>query len=344
ESLRGRLSPDGASLIFDSGSPFEEEDDNVAADLFFVDLATEEIVRLSNVFLNRPGNSSSNAAALSGSAELALFLSGSNNLSLLVGPVQADIFSSTTIGKEGLGLLPGAHVNQVVLILEGVGRGQPRLITANTDTTLTVDAAFSPVPDATSVFAITDDTNNLPDLYLLDRNSGLFSRVSLANDGAQGDGTDDPNALISASGKAVVFSSLATNLVPGDTNNVRDIYLRNLTDNTTTRVSRALGDTNPNAESVDPAFSLDGSTVAFSSTADNFVLSDTNNARDIFRVTTGISDPPAFVFSKIAAARVGRPFRKDLPAVGGAGPLFWTLAGGSLPPGLFLDPSTGTLS
>lgn len=38
-------------------------------------------------------------------------------------------------------------------------------------------------------------------------------------------------------GKAVVFSSLASNLVTGDTNGPRDVFIRDLVANTTKRIS-----------------------------------------------------------------------------------------------------------
>lgn len=342
--LRARVSPDAAFVLFDSSAPFEEEDNNNASDVFLYDLAADDTVRLTRDSLGRPGNGISNSVALSGDANLALVLSNAFNLAPVLPPTPADIFSSTTIGNLGLALTPDAHIGQFVLIVEGVGVGESRPIAANTATTLTVEVAFSPVPNATSVFIISDDTNNQSDLYLLDRTSGQFTRVSRASDGSLDNGAEDPNALISAKGAAVVFSSVATNLVPGDRNNVRDIYLRNLNTNTTSRISRALGDTNPNAESVDPALSLDGSAIAFSSTATNLVPDDTNSARDIFRVTTGINDPPMFVFSKLAAARVGQPYTQQLPALGGRGSLFWSIANGSLPPGLFLDSTSGALT
>ena len=344
DSFRGRVSPNGAFVLFDTATAFEQEDTNTAPDVFLHDLAADDSVRLTRDAFGGPANGSSNTSALGGDANLALFLTTASNLAPVLPPTPADIFSSTTIGNSALNLVADAHIAQAVLIVSGTGVGQSRAITANTSTTVTAEAAFNPVPDATSVFAITDDTNNQPDLYLLDRSTGQSTRVSLANDGRQGNGGEDQNAFLSASGAAVVFSALSTNLVAGDRNGVRDIYLRNRTTNTTLRISRALGDTNPNAESVDPALSLDGSTVAFSSTATNLVPSDTNNARDVFLAATGISDPPMFVFARVAAARVGEPYSTQLPAVGGSGPLFWTLAGGTLPPGLFLDPNSGVVT
>ncbi len=70
----------------------------------------------------------------------------------------AGTFSATTIGTESQDswATPGVYVEKVVRILEGTGRGQERSIIANNSTTLTVSPAWSVVPDATSVFVVTE--------------------------------------------------------------------------------------------------------------------------------------------------------------------------------------------
>ena len=117
-----------------------------------------------------------------------------------------------------------------------------------------------------------------------------------------------------------------------------------------------MGGTNPNGESFDGTISLDGSTVAFQSAATNLFLGDTTGStaqRDVFVVCSngslgypcaGILDPPMIVISGLPAARLSSSYNATLQAVGGAKPLYWSIAGGSLPPGLFLDSSTGRIS
>ena len=56
------------------------------------------------------------------------------------------------------------------------------------------------------------------------------SAVNLGNSGSY-------NPSISADGRFVAFTSLASNIVPGDTNNTYDIFVRDTLTNTTTRVS-----------------------------------------------------------------------------------------------------------
>jgi hypothetical protein len=69
------------------------------------------------------------------------------------------------------------------------------------------------------------DTNAKVDVFVHDLVSGQTERVSVDSTGAQGN-QDSLRATVSADGRCVAFESFATNLVPGDTNNKWDIFLR----------------------------------------------------------------------------------------------------------------------
>ena len=60
---------------------------------------------------------------------------------------------------------------------------------------------------------------------------------------------------LSADGRFVAFSSYATNLVPGDTNNVYDIFVRDRQAGTTERISLAQGGGDADDHSTTPAIS-----------------------------------------------------------------------------------------
>jgi Tol biopolymer transport system component len=128
---------------------------------------------------------------------------------------------------------------------------------------------------------VSDDTNGTSDAFLRDRWTAITERVSVGDDGAQGD-TASAKPAISADGRYVAFQSRATNLVPGDTNLLSDIFVRDRVRATTERVS--LGDTGIEAagDSFAPAISADGRYVAFQSYAANLVPGDTNGFADIF--------------------------------------------------------------
>jgi len=126
--------------------------------------------------------------------------------------------------------------------------------------------------DATNL--VPGDTNGWKDVFVRDTVAGTTERVSVASDGTQGD-ADSPGILygrgISADGRYVVFQSFATNLAPGDTNGVADIYLRDRQAGVTTRISLAPGSVQPNASCINPSISPNGRYVVFESTATNLV-------------------------------------------------------------------------
>lgn len=191
---------------------------------------------------------------------------------------------------------------------------------------------------------VSGDTNSFSDLFLHDGSSGETTRLSVATDGTEGNGATDLVAGLSGGGRLAVFTTAGSTFVPDDRNQARDVYLRDRLTAETRRMSVGLGGTNPNGESFDAAISLDGSTVAFTSLGSNLVPDDSNGAADIFLLSTGVTDPMLAVVSHLPAPRAGVAYKGALVAVGGKQPLFWTLEEGSLPPGLFLDPGTGTIS
>jgi hypothetical protein len=190
---------------------------------------------------------------------------------------------------------------------------------------------------------VSNDTNDVADIFLHDRSTGATSRISLANDGSEADAGPDAVAGVSGGGQLVVFETAATNLVPDDRNQVNDIFLRDLSNSTTRRLSLGLDGINPNAESFDVAISQDGSTIAFTSSASNLALNDTNSTTDVFLTTTGQLDPPMIVLSRLPATRAGAAYSASLLTVGGTPPLTFSLSSGSLPPGIFLDSRNGRL-
>src|SRR5204862_6499305 len=67
------------------------------------------------------------------------------------------------------------------------------------------------------------DTNGQSDVFVHDRQTRTTERVSVASAGIEGHGWSDRPA-ISANGRFVAFVSAAPDLVPGDTNGVRDVF------------------------------------------------------------------------------------------------------------------------
>ncbi|MBV2358419.1 hypothetical protein KUH32_01410 [Thalassococcus sp. CAU 1522] len=115
------------------------------------------------------------------------------------------------------------------------------------------------------------------DVFVYDRTTQTTELVTVNSDGEQaapGGENNDNNAShadISGDGRFVVFQTRAPNLVPDDTNDLRDVFIRDLDAGTTERVSVALGGGDANGISELGALEPDGRFVAFTSTADNIV-------------------------------------------------------------------------
>ncbi|MEJ2562798.1 MAG: hypothetical protein P8Z42_08910 [Anaerolineales bacterium] len=112
-------------------------------------------------------------------------------------------------------------------------------------------------------------------------NPVVTERVSIDSDGTEVFGpSSDPS--VSQDGRFIAFSSDATDLVPGDTNGVKDVFVHDWAEGVTVRVSVSSSDSEANAGSNSPYISEDGRYVAFYSNADNLVAGDSNGAPDIF--------------------------------------------------------------
>lgn len=116
-----------------------------------------------------------------------------------------------------------------------------------------------------------------------------LTRVSVPPAGGAADGPSSEPAL-SADGRHVAFVSLATNLVPGDTNGVADVFVHDRGTGALHRVSVSSAGEQGNGPSGKPVISGDGRVIAFLSTASNLVPDDANQCSDI---VVGLTDLPA---------------------------------------------------
>ena len=133
---------------------------------------------------------------------------------------------------------------------------------------------------------VPDDRNRAFDVFVRDAVAGTNELIS-SHDPAFPTAT--PNSLSglsafssSSDGRWLVFSSEADNLVPGDTNGFRDIFVRDQLGGSNLLVSASTNGGLADGISSEPAISSDGRFVVFTSAADNLVAGDTNNASDVF--------------------------------------------------------------
>ena len=141
---------------------------------------------------------------------------------------------------------------------------------------------------------VASDNNGWRDIFVHDRDTGQTTRVSVATGNIQSDNASY-NPSISADGWYVAFQSAATNLVAGDNNGYRDIFVHDRQTGETTRASADSSGAQSDGYSDSASISADGRYVAFYSSATNLVTGDTNNRSDIFvhdrqtRETTRVS-------------------------------------------------------
>lgn len=114
------------------------------------------------------------------------------------------------------------------------------------------------------------------------RDLPLFSTlISSDLDGGEGDSRSDYPA-VSSGARWVAFDSESTDLVPGDANGVKDVFLRDTSTGVTTRISVSSAGEEGNGPSFAPEISDDGRYVVFESMASNFAVDDQPRTIDVF--------------------------------------------------------------
>jgi Tol biopolymer transport system component len=112
------------------------------------------------------------------------------------------------------------------------------------------------------------DGNLAWDIVLFDRWGQSTSRISVPAGGGQANGgSGDP--AISANGRYVTFHSSASNLVPGDTNGLWDVFVFDRWTHRTSRISTTDTGAQSNGDSSGATISADGRYVSYMSSAAN---------------------------------------------------------------------------
>src|SRR5439155_4084203 len=218
-------------------------------------LPLPRITAVSRNAQGRMGNGSSYLPAISTNGQFVAFLSVATNLAANAGGTNYLVYlhdratrSATLVSRSGTGTLPNADC---------------------TDVRLSGDGRYVVFVSAASNL-IANDTNNRSDVFLYDRNLAQLELISQTASGGAGNASSDSPAL-SDDGRYVVFASDASNLVSGDNNASRDIFLRDRQSSITTRVSVSSLGAQADFDSDLPYISGDGRYITFLSGADNLV-------------------------------------------------------------------------
>jgi Tol biopolymer transport system component len=267
DSLFPSISADGRFVAFYSqASNLVPGDTNNTSDIFVRDLLTNTTTRVSVDSAGNQGNSFSLGASISADGRFVAFYSEASNLVPGDTNSSRDIFVRDRLTNTTTRVSVDSAGNQ--------GNGD------SSSPSLSDDGRFVAFPsDASNL--VPEDTNGYRDIFVRDTLTNTTTKVSVDSAGNQGNFFSFTPS-ISADGRFVAFESLASNIVPGDTNNTGDIFVRDTLTNTTTNVSVDSAGNQANSNSRSPSISADGRFVAFYSDASNLVPEDTNGYRDIF--------------------------------------------------------------
>ncbi len=210
-------------------------------------------------------NGSSGNPAFHRNAEFIIFDSSSTTFTSGDSAVR-DVFS---VNLSGTRTYSKKSVTGSVLTVITPGNGDSSNGVAGSNASQSVTAFESA---ATNL--VGGDTNAVTDIFARVEPTGISfpftERLSVSSAGVQANAAST-NADISKDGRYVVFESFASNLVSGDTNTQKDIFLRDRQTDTTTRLSIAMNGVQANGASTNPVISDDGTWVAFASTATNLI-------------------------------------------------------------------------
>jgi hypothetical protein len=119
-------------------------------------------------------------------------------------------------------------------------------------------------------------------VFLRDRTNATTTLVSVNLSGTAGGNGDSMPSALSTNGRYALFESSASDLIPGDTNNATDVFVRDVVNGTTVLASVSTNHGVGSRASRSAVMTPDGRYVAFVSEANNLVPNDTNGIPDVF--------------------------------------------------------------
>jgi len=242
-------------VAFVTGLALVSDDTNAVQDVYVYDRGTRMVTRASVTSTGGQGNSASLRPRLSASGRYVVFESFATNL--VAGDTNgvSDVFRHDRVTGETVR----------VSVATGGGQASGGSIDAQISDDGNVVAFTSSAFDL-----VANDANGAQDIFVRDLVAGTTDRISVSVINSDGD-QDSTEPALSGDGRYVAFSSLATNLVTGDTNNLADIFVRDRVAGATTRVSVSSTGVQADRRSFGASVSRDGRFVSFVSSATNLV-------------------------------------------------------------------------
>lgn len=186
------------------------DDKNGRSDIFLRNLSTGTTTLVSTDSRGKQGDGDSYDPSLSADGRFVTFYSWATNLV----PGDTNGFSDIFVHDRLTG-----RTERVSVTSRGT-QGEGGSVSAS----ISADGRFVAFESSDSKL-VRGDSNEASDIFLRDRDRGTTRLLSVGPSGVEGNQSSE-SPRISADGSTVAFDSQATNLVPHDTNEARDVFVR----------------------------------------------------------------------------------------------------------------------
>jgi Tol biopolymer transport system component len=298
------LSGDGRFLVFLSdASNLVAGDTSEWMDVFVYDLTANQVELISIGFDGTPANEEPSRPSISYDGRYVAYNSLASNLVISDTNATQDVF----LYDRELDITERISVSSEEAEIEQDAFTKRPSISADGRYVIFYSNAHALAPDCAAA-----DTFNV---YLRDRQAGTTTLLTCGYDGYPANG-DSEYPTLSEDGRWAAFHSDASNLVEGDTNHLSDVFLYDIQNQQTFRVSVASDGSQAASYSDLAAISADGRFVGFYSYASNLVEGDTNNTADVF-----VHDHQTGVTELISRTWYGGPANNesDVPSISADG-------------------------
>ncbi|MEM8709485.1 MAG: hypothetical protein AAGG01_00920 [Planctomycetota bacterium] len=262
-----RISPDGRFVVFESDAAFVPTDVNGLRDVYRLDRQTGTFVLVSVTAAGVQGDGPSTQPDVSDDGSRVVFASAAGNFAAGDQNGLRDVFVKDLItGTLEL-------VSRTSAGIPGNDESQLARISGNGET-----IAFN----SRAGDLVLPDANGNYDVYALELGTGILERLNVRPDGSQPFGFSRSRLGVSRDGQRVVFTSVSSDLVAGDTNGAQDVFLRDRAAGTTERFSLDPNGAELFEDSFVPAMTDDARVISFASDAGNVTPGNAFGERQVY--------------------------------------------------------------
>jgi len=276
-----RVSGDGRYVSFHSPTALVPDDGNGVADVYRFDRTTGAFQLASRTAGGSGGNGSSQEAIISRSGRFIAYQSDASNL--VVGDTNG--FTDVFVTDMETGIVTRVSVGSLGQQSDGPS------LTTSLGRDISDDGSRVLFMSTASNLVTPPLLNFVRDVFVHDRVTGMTTLVSSGPGGQIGNGPAGGSCALSGDGRYAVITTTASNLIPGDTNGVREILRHDLDTGEVAWVSQGISGWFNGQTADGIALDHDGRTLVFATGSSNLVPFDTNGTSDVFIQSIVTQDP-----------------------------------------------------